>query len=533
MSIELVDLSRVVNQQFETGSKAEDASLRSQPRETIGGRFKITNPTHRTIYTVFQLCAISFWSSFTSGLVTVGLPTIAEAIQIPNSLYLWPSSVLGLASGATLLLAGAVADLIGPYNVEVVGCTLVGIFTLACGFASTGIQLVIFRAFHGIGLSMHLPASVALVAAATRPGKGRNLGFACLGLSQPLGFSFGMVISGFMIESSGWRSCFYLSGSAGLAAAAIGLWILPRTHARADAREHSLLRTLWLGVDWIGGTLASAGFALVSYVLAIVSDDLHALHHPGNAIMLAVGLLLLVLFPLWMHYREAQGKPALIPNKLWKRSSFASVCVMVLLSWGVLNSLELFSSLYFQEIQKVSPIFTSLRLLPSLLVGTLVGLTVGLFVDKVSARWLVAVSSVLCACAAMLMAVVDPYWNYWYMQFWAQVLSPLSGDVLFTVGLLVVSDQFPEDTQALAGAVFNTMSQFGWSLGIGICQVVALGVGTSGHAEHSIPLGSPAWARLLQGYRAAFWTMFAMMLLCGLIAVGGLRKAGKVGTKRD
>jgi hypothetical protein len=46
-----------------------------------------------------------------------------------------------------------------------------------------------------------------------------------------------------------------------------------------------------------------------------------------------------------MHYRERAGKPALIPNSLWKNIPFTAVCIMVMLAWGVMNSNELFSSL--------------------------------------------------------------------------------------------------------------------------------------------------------------------------------------------
>ena len=516
IAVELTSLNRVRS----NGSSPPSAPVQA------------TRSSRQTVVTIFQLCAISFWSSFTTGVVTVGLPSIAQDINLPTELYLWPSSVVGLTSGATLLIMGAIADVIGPYFIEVAGSALIGLSTLACGFATTGIMIVLFRAGQGIALSMHLPSSVALVSAISQQGKSRNLGFACLGLSQPLGFSFGLVLGGVMIENIGWRSCFYLSGSAGTAAALIGFWLLPKSRSRS-LRKKSALKALSSDVDWIGGLLASGGFALVAYALALLSNDLHALQNARDASVLSMGLLLLALFPAWMRFREKRGKPALVPNNVWKRLPFASICIMVMLSYGVLNSFELFSILYFHEIQNVSPISTSLRLLPSLVVGTLVGLTVGLFVDKVSARWLVAISSGLCACAALMMALVNPYWSYWYLQFLAQVLSPLSGDVLFTVGLLVVADQFSEDTQALAGAVFNTMSQFGWSLGIGVCQVVALGIGAAGHDALPASIGSAAWTSLLQGYRAAFWTMFAAMVFCGLVAIGGLRKAGKVGVKRD
>jgi MFS family permease len=478
---------------------------------------------------------MNFLSSFNNGIITIGLPTIAKSLSLSRPLYLWPSSVYGLTSGATVLLAGSVADLIGARRVEVLGCVLLSAFTIACGLANTGIQLIIFRAIQGIAMSMHLPASVALVAAAVPPGRSRNIGFGFLGLSQTLGFAAGLVISGFMIEKSGWRSTFYLSGAATSVATLAGIWSLPKPPIQADASV-SIVIQLWRDIDWIGGGIASAGLALLAYVLALLSADLSIIHKSSAVVLLTLGFVLLLAFPLWMYKREHSGQPALIPNSLWKKVPFTSTCIMIALSYGVMNAMELFSSLYFQEIQNASTIFTSLRLLPYLLMGAILNLTVGMFVDKVPARWLVAVSSMLCAGAPLLMAIADPEWSYWYMEFWAQTLAPMSADVLVTVGLLIVSDQFPEEMQALAGAVFNTVAQFGMSLGVGICQVVAMGVSSRGKSQaeaDAVSNNNDGEGQSLEGYRAGFWTMFAIMVTCSLVALGGLRRAGKVGLKRE
>ena len=175
-----------------------------------------------------------------------------------------------------------------------------------------------------------------------------------------------------------------------------------------------------------------------------------------------------------------------------------------------------------------------------MVVGIVIGLSCGLFVDKVAAGWLVTTTSILCAFAPLFMAVMDPKWTYWYMAFWAQALSSLSVDVLFTVGMLIVSDVFPDKSQALAGAVFNTVGQFGLSFGVGLCQLVALGVmGNQGQASHGLEDTShqsselPEGDTLLRGYRASFWTMHGFMILCAIVALFGLRRVGKVGLKRD
>lgn len=228
--------------------------------------------TPRLILTIFMPSLISFWASFTNGIITVGLPVIARSISLERALYLWPQSVYGLTSGAALLIAGAVADIIGARPLELLGIFLLGSFTLACGLAQTGVQLVVFRAIQGVCLAMHLPASVSIISTALPSGKTRNVAFACLGLSQPLGFSVGLVLSGIMIERSGWRSGFYLSGGGTLVAAIAAYWALPKVNTAVAAEGRSTWERLRKDVDWVGGIIASGGLAILAYVLAYVSD---------------------------------------------------------------------------------------------------------------------------------------------------------------------------------------------------------------------------------------------------------------------
>jgi hypothetical protein len=77
----------------------------------------------------------------------------------------------------------------------------------------------------------------------------------------------------------------------------------------------------------------------------MLSADLTTIRSAETASLLAVSIMILALFPIWMHYRERSGKPALVPNSIWKNSAFTSTCIMIALSWGGVNSIELFSSL--------------------------------------------------------------------------------------------------------------------------------------------------------------------------------------------
>lgn len=222
----------------------------------------------RTFLTIFTPSFVGFIASFTNGIITVGLPIIARSIALERSLYLWPSSVYGLTSGAALLISGAIADIVGARSVELVGITFLGLFTLLCGFAQSGAQLVVFRALQGVALALHLPASVAIITRAVPSGRARNLGFACLGFSQPLGFAVGLVLSGVMIEELGWRSGFYVAGGCGLATAIAAFWTLPKLKSEAEGGFVALWKKVGREIDWVGGFISSGGLALLAYVLA-------------------------------------------------------------------------------------------------------------------------------------------------------------------------------------------------------------------------------------------------------------------------
>jgi MFS family permease len=277
-AVELESLSHTKSRVSTSDRARRPSTLHAIPPESNGvveANVLPERPTAKStlqvVFTIAMPSLVSFLASFTNGLITVGLPDMAKSLALDRALYLWPSSVCGLTSGASLLIAGSVADIVGARPVELVGIAMMGVFALSCGFASSGEQLVVFRALQGVGLAMHLPASVALIAGAVPSGRARNFGFASLGFSQPLGFGVGLVVSGIMVEKAGWRSGFYLSGGATLLAAVAAIWTIPKVEVSgAQNGVVELCNKVCRDIDWVGGFLSSAGLATLAYVLAYV-----------------------------------------------------------------------------------------------------------------------------------------------------------------------------------------------------------------------------------------------------------------------
>lgn len=60
-----------------------------------------------------------------------------------------------------LLLCGRLADIYGRRKAFILGAAWYIIWSLACGFAQSEIQLAIFRAFQGIGSAAIIPSAVS------------------------------------------------------------------------------------------------------------------------------------------------------------------------------------------------------------------------------------------------------------------------------------------------------------------------------------------------------------------------------------
>lgn len=175
-----------------------------------------------------------------------------------------------LACACCLLLAGSIADKVGDRPVNLIGSATLAASVLANGLARSGAQLVALRALQGVGVSMCLPTGVSIVARSLLPGRGRNVGFSCLGVAQPLGFSLGLVVEGAVEAAGDWRLGYHVCAAV-LAAFVVANWlVLPPPDGRVAGAAAADWGSVGAGVDWVGIAVSSVGLGLVSYTCAYV-----------------------------------------------------------------------------------------------------------------------------------------------------------------------------------------------------------------------------------------------------------------------
>ena len=256
----------------EKSTTAPLKALSEDPPNT--GRSSLDEPGHRvilstgrTIIVVTQLVGVQLFTSFCNGIVVIGLPAISKALHIETGLLLWPTSVFYLTAGSCLMLAGSIADVIGC-RITIMAANVVLIATaIGCGLSKTGGAIIAFRALQGVVNAMVVPASVSIVSTSVEFGRPRNLSFACLGFSGPLGFLLGLVLGGVIIDQVGFPPAFFLAAGVSFVLGVCGLWVLP-ADPQAKTSWSTLGKRLVYDLDWVGTLIASTGLATLSYALA-------------------------------------------------------------------------------------------------------------------------------------------------------------------------------------------------------------------------------------------------------------------------
>lgn len=197
----------------------------------------------------------------------------------------------------------------------------------------------------------------------------------------------------------------------------MALWGLPKSIDSAGEPVPTTWPQKWqrlkTEIDWIGALIASFALAMLSYVFSTIAASRSSIKQPESIVLLTLSLLLIPVFIFWVGRQENKGKPAIIPNSLWRNRIFTTICIAVFFTWGSFNALETIMTFYFQDVQMYSATQTSIYFLPAPIAGVICNLAMGYLVHRVPANWLVIVGCAVSLGAPLAMVKSTPSSNYW------------------------------------------------------------------------------------------------------------------------
>src|SRR4051795_161383 len=119
--------------------------------------------TRRGKLTLALLAAIAFLDFVDASIVNIALPSIRSELGFSEQSLVWIPGAYLLTYGGFMLLGGRLADLLGRRRVLVTGVVVIGIASLAGGFAQSSGVLIGARLAQGLGAALTLPAALSIL----------------------------------------------------------------------------------------------------------------------------------------------------------------------------------------------------------------------------------------------------------------------------------------------------------------------------------------------------------------------------------
>jgi EmrB/QacA subfamily drug resistance transporter len=328
-----------------------------------------TEPASRYLrYRWWGLLAISLGVAMIimdATIVSVSVPSIVADLAISSTQIQWVQEIYTLLFAALLLTWGRIADRVGRRRIMLTGVVIFVVASVLCAVAESGGVLIAGRALQGLGGSMILPTTLALLNANFQ-GRERGIAFAVWGSTIGGMAAVGPLLGGWLTENASWRWAFGINIPLGaLIVAGLLLFVAESSEPVTGARQRLDINGALLSILGFGALV----FGLIegrSYGWWTAAGD--APFSVGSLspvpVAFAVAAVALTAFVLEERRRTAAGKGVILDLSLFRIPSFANGNVTALIvsfgEFGLILSLPL----WFQNVLGYSAFQAGLALVP-------------------------------------------------------------------------------------------------------------------------------------------------------------------------
>jgi EmrB/QacA subfamily drug resistance transporter len=411
---------------------------------------------------VLAACVLASSMAFIDGsALTVALPKLRADLAADLASLQWVLNGYVLALASLTLIGGALADTYGKARMLAIGCLLFGVASAACALAPSVAWLVAARVVQGVGAAIIAPASLALIGA-TYPRGERNRAIAVWAAASALTTAGGPILGGWLTETFGWQSIFWINPPL-----ALGTVALLAGYAPADRREARRF-------DVIGAAIIAAALAALAWALSQLgsSESLAAARAAMAGMEIAAlagaGLLGLAVYTWW----ERVSAHPMTPPRLAENRPFFGLNLATLLIYGAASIMFFLLPFELVDRRGLSATDAGLAFLPFTLAVGVLSRFFGALSDRIGGRILLisgpAVATVAYAWmalgreASLVLGVIGPM-TLLGLAF-AAIAAPLTATVLSSV------DQADE---GLASGINNAVSRVAQLVGVALAAGVS------------------------------------------------------------
>lgn len=427
--------------------------------------------------------------------VNVTLPVLRRSLGASVAQIQWVVEGYMLFLASLILVGGALGDRWGRRRVFSAGVVVFALASAWCGLASDAPHLIAARGVQGIGASLLVPGSLALISASfSRERRGRAIGTWAAWTSIAAGI--GPLVGGWLVEHLSWRWIFLLNLP--FAAAVLAL-------ARARVPE-SRDETITGRIDWPGALLVTAGlFALVYGLIRGGAEGL------GSGVVVASilgGVATLAGFA-WL---ETHTQRPMVPPVLFRSRGFTGANLLTVCLYAGMSAIMFVLPFHLIQRRGYSVVQAAAAMLPFVAVMFTLSRWAGGLLDRHGAKLPLTLGPAVAAAGMWLFVPLAGRGNYWSEIFPAVFVMSLGMAVAVAPLTATVMTSVNEAHAGLASGVNNAVSRVATLLAVAVVGLVA-------------------GERLAEGLDRVAW-LSAGLALAGAAAAGVLVPAEAAGRRR-
>ena len=416
----------------------------------------------------------SFMAALDGSVVNTILPVIKDAFNSNVAAVEWVVTVYLLVLSGLLLTFGRLGDLRGHKSIYVWGFGIFVLSSALCGAAPSTMLLIVFRGIQAIGSAMLASNSPAILTGSF-PAKSRGQAIGLNSMMTYLGLTAGPSLGGFLAQTLGWRSVFYINVPVGALALTFSLIFIPKGKpAELDTR-----------FDLAGASVFLAG--LVSLILCLNQGAEWGWSSYPILGLAGVAAVLLTIFILI----EMRSPAPMLDLSLFRNPMFSASTISAVLNYICVYSLLFLMPFYLIQGRSLNPAQAGLLLTAQPILMAITAPISGSLSDRSGSRLPGMIGMAGLASGLFLLSRLGPQTPYWVVAVGLAVAGFGTGTFISpnTSALLGAA---PPHRQGIASGVQAAGRNVGMVLGIGLAGAIFtthLAQGTAQSLYQGIDMG--------------------------------------------
>lgn len=398
-----------------------------------------------------------------SSSLNVALPAIQVELGARGADLIWIPNAYVMVQASLIVVSGAMGDYYGRKRICMLGIVLFALASVVCSAVTTTGVLIAGRLAQGVGSSMIVPNSLAIVSAHfSQKGQGWAIGLwsgftVLMAGSAPF-------FAGVVTDLGMWRLVFLIHIPLGIVAALSFLRFVPESYDKSKTvspRRMSLL----------GALLITLGLGGVTF--GFIESSTFGFSSPVIILAIAGGLAAMGVFL----FGEREGNYAILPLWLFRSRNFSASNFISLVFHGVIQPVVLYLPLNLIQVQGYSATFTGLATVPMILVATLGSALVGPLLDRRGPRVPIVLGLALIAAGFFFFAnigVSNGEGEYFSTFFLPIMLFGFGFSLTFAPLTMAAMASAPETNAGIASGVNHTVTRVGQVLVVGVLGGLAI-----------------------------------------------------------